>query len=363
MKKGLLFTSENQTVPKWIVLQLLEACNLRCKMCYEWGESGAYINKKELNVLDLDVIKNIIDKCSPAQPYYELFGGEPLLYPHIFEVIKDINEHGSKVDIATNGTLLEKHAEKLVESGITRIWVSLDGLEEVNDAQRGIGTYQKAITGIKKILELRKGDTPKIGITTIVTPENAHALEDFFMKFTQECDIDHASFEFQNYATNERYVKYQDFLKNNFDIDDTSSAFGLVRDIKDFSNIDINLLTQQMHNLKDYCKGKGIKFFHNPSTIDFENYKNYFSADWDKMADKKVRCPFVWIHAEIAASGEVIICHTLQDLSFGNVNDTDFLDIWNSEKSQKYRKLLRKGMMPMCIACSRYYTQTAGHNS
>ncbi len=28
--------------PSWLVIQLLERCNLRCNMCYEWGESGAY---------------------------------------------------------------------------------------------------------------------------------------------------------------------------------------------------------------------------------------------------------------------------------------------------------------------------------
>ena len=28
--------------PNWVVLQITERCNLRCKMCYEWGENGAY---------------------------------------------------------------------------------------------------------------------------------------------------------------------------------------------------------------------------------------------------------------------------------------------------------------------------------
>lgn len=32
--------------PRWIVMQLLEECNLRCKMCYEWGLEGPYKSKK-----------------------------------------------------------------------------------------------------------------------------------------------------------------------------------------------------------------------------------------------------------------------------------------------------------------------------
>ena len=38
--------------PKWIVIQLEERCNLRCKMCYEWGDNGSYLGKEKLVSLD-----------------------------------------------------------------------------------------------------------------------------------------------------------------------------------------------------------------------------------------------------------------------------------------------------------------------
>lgn len=37
------------SLPKWVILQLLEHCNLRCRMCYEWGENGPYREKKSLS--------------------------------------------------------------------------------------------------------------------------------------------------------------------------------------------------------------------------------------------------------------------------------------------------------------------------
>ena len=74
------------------------------------------------------------------------------------------------------------------------------------------------------------------------------------------------------------------------------------------------------------------------------------------------RCPFVWIHAEVTAKGDVAICHTFYDLTFGNINEENFLDIWNNEKCQKYKRILRTEKMPMCIACSRNYSQLGGHN-
>ena len=358
----ILSFNKSRMIPKWIVLQLLEACNLRCDMCYEWGKNGAYRNKTKLNSLEFDIVKKIIEQCAIAKPYYELFGGEPLLYNRIFDVIECIKKNGSRVDIATNGTLLEKHANELLESGITRIWVSLDGDKRINDLQRGIGTYDKAISGIKRILALRENDIPKIGITTVVTPTNYFNIREFYLSFIKECRIDHVSFEFQNFATYECYSKYSKFLNENFNITETNSARGFVRDISDFDDIDCDKLACDMNDIKNFSQKSGIKFFNNPSTIDANNYRNYFKANWNDMLDKRNKCPFVYLHAEVSASGDVIMCHTLQDLNFGNVNKEDFLDIWNNKHCAKYRRLLRKEMMPMCIACSRYYTQTEGHS-
>ena len=40
-------------IPSWIVFQLLERCNLRCSMCYEWGDAGAYTERQALAELDV----------------------------------------------------------------------------------------------------------------------------------------------------------------------------------------------------------------------------------------------------------------------------------------------------------------------
>jgi radical SAM protein with 4Fe4S-binding SPASM domain len=362
MDSIMLERGNNRDVPKWIVLQLLEACNLRCRMCYEWGDGGSYIGKKKLDTLSLQKVKEVIDECETAHPYYELFGGEPLLYPDIFEVIEYIHQKGSKVDMATNGTLLEKNEEALACSGISRIWVSIDGDEETNDLQRGAGVFKKAVSGIQKIKDIRRDKKPKVGITTIVTPKNANVLAKNFFEFAANCPIDHISIEFQNYATSKEYEEYKVFLKNNFGIGEAEAAKGYVRDTEEFAGIDCGTLSEDMVRIKQYCAEHDIKMFHNPNVISKENYRCYFSADWEGMRGIRKRCPFVWLHAEVTASGDVITCHTFHDLTFGNVYKNHFLDIWNNEKCRRYKNLLRAGKMPMCVACSRNYSQLGGHS-
>ena len=49
-------------LPQSIVLHLTEACNLRCKMCYFWGENGAYKQSKgtKPKAMELELAKKII---------------------------------------------------------------------------------------------------------------------------------------------------------------------------------------------------------------------------------------------------------------------------------------------------------------
>jgi cyclic pyranopterin phosphate synthase len=58
-----------------------------------------------------------------------LSGGEPLIRPDIVEIVEKISTLGFKdVSITTNGTLMERYAEKLVKAGLNRVNVSLDTL-------------------------------------------------------------------------------------------------------------------------------------------------------------------------------------------------------------------------------------------
>jgi cyclic pyranopterin phosphate synthase len=58
-----------------------------------------------------------------------LSGGEPLIRPDIVEIVEKISTLDFKdVSITTNGTLMERYAEKLVKAGLNRVNVSLDTL-------------------------------------------------------------------------------------------------------------------------------------------------------------------------------------------------------------------------------------------
>ncbi len=345
--------------PRWVVFQLLERCNLHCKMCYEWGEEGSYLEKKFLEQLDVGIIKKVISDCREAKPYFELFGGEPLLYPQVDEVLSAIKYYECSVDIPTNGTLLEKYADMLVENESRRIWVSIDGPEEINDTQRGKGVYKKAVAGLRKLYETREErgkKFPMLGVTMVVTPLNYKYVEHFFIDELDTSILSWVSIEFQLYITESCCERYSQIFKSEFGVEDTSCARGLVRNINDFKDIDIPELIRQVNSVRSYCREKGINVIGYPKTMDIDNLKSFYSAGWDRMIDKRSSCSFPWLYVEICANGDVTPCHTFYDYTIGNIYRESILDIWNGERLNRFRKYTRKNLFPVCAACSRYYS-------
>ena len=68
-------------------------------------------------------LKKIVDFCSESKVKFIFFtGGEPLLYPHLIDILQYIKgkQHSMMTAIATNGGLLKdsKLCKGLIDSGV-----------------------------------------------------------------------------------------------------------------------------------------------------------------------------------------------------------------------------------------------------
>ncbi len=122
-------------------------CNLSCVHCRASAEKGPYEGE-----LDTRTAIRLIDQIAEtAKPIVILTGGEPLLRPDIFELASYGTEKGLRMVMAPNGTLItEKIAGKMVETGIKRISISIDGAgKDHHDSFRGVkGAYDEALKGL-----------------------------------------------------------------------------------------------------------------------------------------------------------------------------------------------------------------------
>jgi radical SAM protein with 4Fe4S-binding SPASM domain len=354
--------SEKLAAPSWVVLQLLEQCNLRCAICYEWGDAGTYHSKKKLAMLDVDVVLRTVEECLPTRPVFEFFGGEPLLYPGIWEVIRSIRKGCCDLAFSTNGTLLEENAERLVETAPTQVWVSLDGPSAINDAQRGVDVFRRAIAGIKAIHHEKRSKGrlfPRLGITYVVTALSHPYIEEFFLTSIDLSMLSSVSIELQRYATAEQARAFSMELETEFGIHSAGCADGYVRDPDEFSGMDFQAIERQVQAVRKACDEKGIDFYSQPGTLDVGNIRSFFTANWHALSDRRSRCGVPWLYAEISARGDVTTCHTFYDLAIGNIYEQSLLDIWKSARLKRVQSFLRGGLFSICTACCRYYTGPA----
>lgn len=148
-----------------IYFYLTEGCNLRCRHCWiapKYQNGGKYYP-----ILSLELFRSIIRQAIPlGLTGVKLTGGEPLLHPHINEIIDDIHTNSLGLVVETNGLLCtEELAYKMVACKDAFVSVSLDGTkEEIHEWIRGVrGCFEQTITGIRNLVTA--GFKPQIIMT------------------------------------------------------------------------------------------------------------------------------------------------------------------------------------------------------
>lgn len=100
-----------------------------------------------------------------------LTGGEPLISPFFFSLLRRIHKEEIECGILSNGLLLSKEIiQKLKASGIRQYQVSLEGMEKNNDIIRGKGSFKKIVNAIKLLLD---NGILKIRISLTLNKKNA----------------------------------------------------------------------------------------------------------------------------------------------------------------------------------------------
>lgn len=128
-------------------------CNFRCKHCYIKKENLGYSNTIPVNEW-----KRTLNKLSQiGLVSISVTGGEPLTYDGLLEVLDYANSLGLKIQLLTNGYLIdESFAKRIATYRNIIVQVSLDGSSaETSETQRGHrGAFNHTIQNIKLLTSL-----------------------------------------------------------------------------------------------------------------------------------------------------------------------------------------------------------------
>jgi cyclic pyranopterin phosphate synthase len=127
-------------------ISVTDRCNFRCVYCMPkevFGDDYAFLPRQQLLSFEeiVRVARIFVDQ---GVEKIRITGGEPLLRRHIENLIGQLAKLPVELTLTTNGSLLAKKARALKDAGLTRVTVSLDGIDDavfkrMNDVNFAVG--------------------------------------------------------------------------------------------------------------------------------------------------------------------------------------------------------------------------------
>jgi MoaA/NifB/PqqE/SkfB family radical SAM enzyme len=366
----------NLPMPTFVQLRVTNLCNLRCKMCGQWGDTGIYRSGADGAAsdghLERDRIRELIglkrqmaladyvrllDELAPSRPIVSLFGGEPLLYPDILPLIREIKGRGLTCSIITNGWRLEEMAKELVEAGVDSIMVSIDGTPDAHDRIRGqAGSFARAAAGVRAVAALRGTLGSAVPMLLAILPITELNLEDVApaLEALRALPLDTINVGLRWFVSKETGAAYENVMSETFGVSGESWK-GFEFDGADFAVTKGRQLTEIAKLLKGLRRRRFLDSARGRPWVSFvpdvpaANLPDYF-ADAGRTFGHDL-CPVAWYFAQVEPDGEVCFCGDFPDYFIGNVRKTPFREIWTGERAFRFREKLAKEPLPICSRC------------
>ncbi|OPY26502.1 MAG: molybdenum cofactor biosynthesis protein A [Methanomassiliicoccales archaeon PtaU1.Bin030] len=174
-------------------LDLTNRCNMRCPICFANANQAGYVYEPSYE----EVVK-MLETLRAEKPVpctaVQFSGGEPTVYPRIFDVIKKAKElKFAQVQMATNGIKLAEDPEfarKCAEAGLNTIYLQFDGVTDdiymKTRARPMVEVKKKAIENVRNLKEHR----PSIVLVpTLVKGFNDHQIGDIIRFAIENRDV------------------------------------------------------------------------------------------------------------------------------------------------------------------------------
>lgn len=119
---------------KKVYIEITNVCNLKCEFCP--------VTKRKAEFMDIHLFTNILAQVKEYTDYIYLHvKGEPVLHPQIDKFLKAAEAFNLKVNITTNGTLINKAEDILINSkALRQVNFSLHSFD-ANDLNFSIENY------------------------------------------------------------------------------------------------------------------------------------------------------------------------------------------------------------------------------
>ncbi|MFQ5836601.1 MAG: tetraether lipid synthase Tes, partial [Candidatus Bathyarchaeia archaeon] len=188
------------------IIDVTNACNLRCSICFAYAGATGYLYKPDLGVIE-EMMDDLRSNLPVPPPALQLSGGEPTVRSDLLEIIKMAKRKGFRhVELNTNGVRIgdEKNGveyiKELREAGVDTFYLSFDGVTPeayIGRAPSYLDTQEKIKyakwlyeTKLRAIRNCREaGHKSVVLVPVIVKGMNGHQLGNIIRYAVQNIDV------------------------------------------------------------------------------------------------------------------------------------------------------------------------------
>lgn len=271
-------------------------CNARCTMCNRYK-----CPSKPDEELSIETIKKL-----PKMYFTNITGGEPFIREDLADIVRELYKKSDRIVISTNGFFTDRIIKLCEEFPNVGIRISIEGLEETNNKIRGLDDgFNKGYSTLKKLVEMKH---PDVGFGMTVQDANAKDLVPLY-DLSNELNMEFATASLHNSFY---FVEAKNIIKDRMMV------------AKEFEKL-INKL------LDSKSPKKWFRAYFNHGLI------NYIFGQ-----KRLLPCDMAFDTFFIDPYGDVMPCNGTKDKEvMGNLNESSWEELWNSEKADKVRNKVR----------------------
>lgn len=273
-------------------------CNAKCNMCDCWRDPS-----RPEDEIQMDTIKKL-----PEMAFTNITGGEPFIRKDLPEIVEELYKKTDRIVISTNGYFTDRIIDLCKRFPKIGIRISIEGMQETNDAIRGLPNgWQRGYETLKTLVEMGH---PDVGFGMTVQDMNCEDLVPLYEL------SDQMGMEFATATLHNSFY----FRKTDNKIDDKYHV------AQNFESL-INELLQSK------SPKKWFRAYFNHGLINYI-YGNKRLLPCDMSKDAFFIDPFC----------DVIPCNGMEQKAvMGNLKESaDWQTLWNSEQAEKVRQQTRR---------------------